>query len=83
MVFLGGTPAALIGVISIIAGWLRFREKWNDFFFNLLTYITFPVVVGTAFHEIVDRSTGSPPRTPSTTSWSSACSSSRWRSTSR
>ena len=27
MVFLGGTPAALIGVISIIAGWLRFREK--------------------------------------------------------
>jgi putative nucleotidyltransferase with HDIG domain len=55
LVFLGGTPAALIGVISIIAGWLRFREKWNDFAVNLVTYITFPVVVGTAFHEVVDR----------------------------
>ena len=54
MVFLGATPAALIGVISIVAGSIRFREKWNDFFFNLLTYITFPVIVGTAFHEIVD-----------------------------
>jgi len=54
MVFLGGTPAALIGVISIIAGWVRFREKWNDFFFNLLTYITFPVIVATTFHEIVE-----------------------------
>ncbi len=54
MVFLGCTPAALIGVISIVAGSIRFREKWNDFFFNLLTYITFPVIVGTAFHEIVE-----------------------------
>jgi putative nucleotidyltransferase with HDIG domain len=63
LVFLGGTPAALIGVISIIAGWLRFREKWNDFFFNLLTYITFPVVVGTAFHETVD-ATGITPTDP-------------------
>ncbi|HEY7256662.1 MAG TPA: HD-GYP domain-containing protein [Solirubrobacterales bacterium] len=63
MVFLGGTPAALIGVISIIAGWLRFREKWNDFFFNLLTYITFPVIVGTAFHETVE-ATGITPSDP-------------------
>ncbi len=54
LVFLGGTPAALIGVISIVAGWLRFREKWDDFVVNLLTYITFPVIVGTAFHEIVE-----------------------------
>jgi putative nucleotidyltransferase with HDIG domain len=63
MVFLGGTPAALIGVISIVAGWLRFREKWNDFAVNLLTYITFPVVVGTGFHQVVDR-TGVTPSDP-------------------
>ena len=27
IVFLGGTPAALIGMISILVGWLRFRES--------------------------------------------------------
>jgi putative nucleotidyltransferase with HDIG domain len=64
LVFLGSTPAALIGVISIVAGWLRFREKWNDFVFNLLTYITFPVIVGRAFHETIDQ-TGITPSDPS------------------
>ncbi len=53
MVFLGGTPAALIGCISITAGWIRLREKAHDLAANLLTYITFPVIVGTGFHEIV------------------------------
>jgi putative nucleotidyltransferase with HDIG domain len=53
MVFLGGTPAALIGVISLLAGWLRFRESWNDLLVNLLTYMTFPLVVGIAFHEVL------------------------------
>ncbi len=53
MVFLGGTPAALIGVISILAGWLRFRESWNFLLINLLTYMTFPLVVGIGFHEIL------------------------------
>lgn len=54
MVFLGGTPAALIGVISLLAGWLRFRESWNDLLVNLLTYMTFPLVVGIAFHEVLN-----------------------------
>src|SRR4051812_27368594 len=31
IVFLGGTPAALIGIISILAGWIRFREGLHDF----------------------------------------------------
>jgi putative nucleotidyltransferase with HDIG domain len=57
MVFLGSTPAALIGCISITAGWLRLREKAHDLAVNLLTYITFPVIVGTGFHEIL-RATG-------------------------
>ena len=34
MVFLGGTPAALIGLISILAGWLRFRENLHDLLVN-------------------------------------------------
>jgi putative nucleotidyltransferase with HDIG domain len=54
MVFLGGAPAALIGVISLLAGWLRFRESWNDLLVNLLTYMTFPLVVGIAFHEVLN-----------------------------
>jgi len=53
MVFLGGTPAALIGVISILVGWLRFRVGWNFLLVNLLTYMTFPLVVGIAFHEVL------------------------------
>ena len=53
MVFLGGTPAALIGAISIIAGWLRFREKPHDLAANLLTYITFPLVVGCGFQAVI------------------------------
>ncbi|MGC1852226.1 MAG: HD-GYP domain-containing protein [Solirubrobacterales bacterium] len=54
MVLLGGTPAALIGIISILAGWLRFREGLHDLLVNSLTYITFPLVVGIAFREVVD-----------------------------
>jgi putative nucleotidyltransferase with HDIG domain len=56
MVFLGGTPAALIGLVSVLAGWLRFRESWNDLLVNVLTYMTFPLVVGIAFHETLEAS---------------------------
>ncbi|MFI5028285.1 MAG: HD-GYP domain-containing protein [Solirubrobacterales bacterium] len=54
IVFLGGTPAALIGIISILIGWLRWRESWHDLVFNSLTYVTFPLVIGIAFHEVVE-----------------------------
>jgi putative nucleotidyltransferase with HDIG domain len=57
MVFLGGTPAALIGVIGIFAGWLlRFREPLHDLLLNLLTYVTFPLIVGVAFRETIAHS---------------------------
>lgn len=56
MIFLGGTPAAIIGLVSVLAGWLRFRESWNDLLVNVLTYMTFPLVVGIAFHETLDAS---------------------------
>jgi putative nucleotidyltransferase with HDIG domain len=53
MVLLGGTPAAAIGLVSILAGWLRFREGLHDLLVNSLTYITFPLVVGVGFNKIV------------------------------
>ncbi|HEY7456999.1 MAG TPA: HD-GYP domain-containing protein [Solirubrobacterales bacterium] len=57
MVLLGGTPAALIGVLGILAGWLfRFREPLHDLLINLLTYVTFPLVVGVAFRETIAHS---------------------------
>src|SRR3954452_25290235 len=52
IVFLGASPAALIALISIMLGWLRFREGLDDFLVNALTFITFPLVVGIAFHAI-------------------------------
>ncbi|HEX6667688.1 MAG TPA: HD-GYP domain-containing protein [Solirubrobacterales bacterium] len=53
MVFLGGTPAALIGVMTILTGWLRWRDDWHFLLNNVLTYATFPLVTGIAFHETV------------------------------
>jgi putative nucleotidyltransferase with HDIG domain len=53
LVFLGGTPAALIGVISILVGWIRYRDNLHDLLVNVGTYITFPLVVGVGFQEIV------------------------------
>jgi len=56
MVLLGGTPAALIGLISILAGWVRFREGLHDLLVNALTFMAFPLVVGVSFHELLDSS---------------------------
>jgi len=53
MVFLGGTPAALIGVLTIGFGWLRWREETHYFVNNLLTYAAFPLIGGVLFHEIL------------------------------
>jgi putative nucleotidyltransferase with HDIG domain len=53
MILLGGSPAALIGMISILAGWLRFRENLHDLLVNALTFISFPLVVGVGFQEVV------------------------------
>lgn len=51
MVFLGGTPAALIGVATIFTGWLRWRDEWHYLLDNVLTYAVFPMIGGVAFHE--------------------------------
>lgn len=54
MVFLGGTPAAVIGALTILAGWLRWRDAGHYLLNNVLTYATFPLVSGIVFHEIVE-----------------------------
>jgi putative nucleotidyltransferase with HDIG domain len=51
MVFLGGTPAALIGVTTIFTGWLRWRDAPHYLLDNVLTYAAFPLLGGIAFHE--------------------------------
>ena len=55
MVFLGGTPAALIGVRTILAGWLRWREPTHYLIHNLLTYALFPLLGGIVFHFGITR----------------------------
>ncbi|HEU5142942.1 MAG TPA: HD-GYP domain-containing protein [Solirubrobacterales bacterium] len=54
MVFLGGTPAAIIGVASILVGWVRWRDEPHDLLNNLVTYATFPLVGGWAFRETIE-----------------------------
>jgi putative nucleotidyltransferase with HDIG domain len=53
MVFLGGTPAALIGIATILCGWLRWRDEWHYLLDNILTYALFPLVGGIAFHASI------------------------------
>ncbi|MEK6326246.1 MAG: HD domain-containing phosphohydrolase [Actinomycetota bacterium] len=48
-VFLGETPAAVIGVATIGAGWLRFRYAPTTLLINLVTYAWFPLISGLAF----------------------------------
>lgn len=49
-VFAGGTPAALIGVATILVGWMRLRYARHYLLINLVTYGWFPLLSGIAFH---------------------------------
>jgi len=51
-VFLGGGPAALMGVATILVGWLKARYPRSDLLINLVTYAWFPLVAGITFHAI-------------------------------
>lgn len=55
IVFLGGTPAALIGVFAILVGWLRFREGLSDLLVNALAFMAVPLLLGVVFQEFIDR----------------------------
>jgi putative nucleotidyltransferase with HDIG domain len=54
MVLLGGPPAALIGVLTIVIGWLHWRESPDMLLNNLLAYATFPLVGGLLFLGVTD-----------------------------
>ena len=53
MVFLGGAPAALIGLLTIGIAWLRWHEPPHYLINNLLNYSLFSLVGGLVFHAIV------------------------------
>ncbi|HVO53775.1 MAG TPA: HD-GYP domain-containing protein [Solirubrobacterales bacterium] len=57
MVFLGGPPASVIAIIAITISWThgRLRGEKKAFHYdlnNLLTFATFPLVSGLAFHYV-------------------------------
>ena len=54
MVLLGGTPAALIGVATILVGWARWRERWDYLLNNTLTYALFSLAGGVLFKELAN-----------------------------
>lgn len=54
MVFMGGTPAAVIGLVTISVGWVRWRDKFTDLLINLVTYAWFPLIGGLAFAGAID-----------------------------
>jgi len=53
-VLLGATPGALIGTVTILAGWVRFRYAGPALLNNLFTFAWFPIVSGSAFHAAAD-----------------------------
>jgi putative nucleotidyltransferase with HDIG domain len=56
IVFLGGPPAAIIGVLSIWAGWFRWHDEPYDLLVNTISYAAFPLFSGIAFHTVIDES---------------------------
>jgi len=55
IVLLGGPPAAVIGVVTIMVGTLvNQRTAFHFFLNNLVTYAIFPLVTGLAFHWVVE-----------------------------
>jgi putative nucleotidyltransferase with HDIG domain len=53
MVFLGGAPAALIGVLTIFAGWLRWRSAPYTLLINIFDYTVYPLIGGVVFHAVI------------------------------
>jgi putative nucleotidyltransferase with HDIG domain len=54
MVLLGGPPAAVIGVLTIVVGWLHWREPPDMLLNNVLAYATFPLLGGLLFLGVTD-----------------------------
>jgi putative nucleotidyltransferase with HDIG domain len=54
MVLLGGAPAALVGVLTIGTGWVKWREKPHYLLTNLASYAAFPLACGLLFDLVRD-----------------------------
>jgi putative nucleotidyltransferase with HDIG domain len=54
MVLLGGAPAAVVGVLTIVAGWIKWRERYHYLLANLASYAAFPLAGGLLFAVIRD-----------------------------
>jgi putative nucleotidyltransferase with HDIG domain len=54
MVFLGGAPAGLIGVVTILVGWLRWRDEPHYLLNNVFTYALFPLIGGVLFRLVTE-----------------------------
>src|SRR3954451_10388648 len=54
MVLLGGAPAAVVGVLTIVAGWIKWREKSHYLLANLASSAAFPLIGGLLFAAIRD-----------------------------
>jgi diguanylate cyclase (GGDEF)-like protein len=52
-VLLGGGAAAIVGVVTILAGWARSREALPPLLNNLATYAWFPLLSGLLFHWMI------------------------------
>ena len=53
-VLLGGPPAALMGVVTILVGWVKHRYQAQFLLINLVTYAWFPLIAGWVFHHAAD-----------------------------
>jgi putative nucleotidyltransferase with HDIG domain len=53
-VLLGGPPAALMGVVTILVGWVKYRYELHYLLANVVTYAWFPLVAGTVFMQAAD-----------------------------
>jgi putative nucleotidyltransferase with HDIG domain len=54
MVLLGGAPAAVVGVLTIVTGWIKWRERYHYLLANLASYAAFPLAGGLLFAVIRD-----------------------------
>jgi putative nucleotidyltransferase with HDIG domain len=54
IVFLGETPAALIGVTAMLVAWTGRRYPLPDLLINLVTFAWFPLIAGIGFHAALD-----------------------------
>jgi putative nucleotidyltransferase with HDIG domain len=54
MVFLGGAPAVVMGLITALLGWTRWRESTHYFIHNLFNYSLFSLLGGLVFQTLMN-----------------------------